>query len=171
MLPFTDEEPIRRHDTTVEIVITPCVASDAVRADLLERIATSVGATIGPANKIVATVNVKLAIHVGADQQIIETVFRISIRFDAADDHGEGTTGWAPDVLLLAVIRNEVERMWGRSDVDAFLLTLCAFGRADSAVMEPSKWPTSKRGPDFEIAEPAFIGADPSVSRIFGASA
>jgi len=129
MLPFIDDEPIGRLDTTLEIVIPPDAAPDTVRADLLERIASSVATAIGracPDGRIVATVNVKLAIHVGADQQIIETVFRISIRFDAADDHGEGTTGWAPDVLLRAVIRNEVERIWRHHLADE--LIGCAFG-------------------------------------------
>jgi len=171
MLPFADDEPIRRHETTVEIVITPGAASDTVRTDLLDRIASSVGATIGPADKIVATVDVKLAIHVGAERRIVETILPISIRFDAADDHGDGTTGWAPDDLLRAVIRNEVESMWRRTGEDELLSKPCAFERAGSPAAERMKISIPECWPDFEIAELAFIRTDLSVSWIFGASA
>jgi hypothetical protein len=115
MLPFTDPELIRRHEATVEIETDHAADPDTVRADLLERAVVSVGATIGPASLdriIVATVDVTLSIRSGALQEAIETVLPISIRFDVADDHGDGTTGWAPEALLRAVIRNELERVW-----------------------------------------------------------
>jgi hypothetical protein len=129
MLPFIDDEPIGRLDTTLEIVIPPDAAPDTVRADLLERIASSVATAIGracPDGRIVATVVVKLAIHLVAAEDSAHAILPISIRFDPVDDHGEGTTGWAPDVLLRAVIRNEVERIWRHHLADE--LIGCAFG-------------------------------------------
>lgn len=103
--------PPIRHETTFEIAIDP----ETVRADLVERIATSTGAKIGPASIdhiIVATDDAKLAIHLGADQDFAEIVPPIATRFDARDDHGGGTRCWAPDALLSTVIGNEVERVW-----------------------------------------------------------
>jgi len=128
MLPFTDTELIRRHETTVELALAPGAAPDTVRADLIERIESSVGAAIGPASInhiIVAAVDVKLAIHVGADRPLAEAIFRIAIHFDPTDDptddHGEGTADWAPDALLRAVVRNEVERVWRLRRMDQSL--------------------------------------------------
>jgi hypothetical protein len=96
------------------MTLHPGAELDTVRTNLFERAATSVGATIGPGSFdciIVATVNVMLSIRVDGSQEETETVLPIAIRFDPADDHGEGTTRWAPDALLRAVIQNEVVRI------------------------------------------------------------
>jgi hypothetical protein len=125
MLPFIDLEPVPCYETKVESAIDSGAVPDAIRADLLERAATSVGATIGPAipdRVIVATVDVTLSIRFGALREAIETVLPIAIRFDAHDDHGAGTADWTPDRLLGAVVRNELDRVWLLRDAERFLV-------------------------------------------------
>jgi hypothetical protein len=138
MLPFTDREPIRRHETTAEIVIDPGAKPDIVRADLLERAAISVAVALGSASfddTIVATVEVTLAIRSVGAQMAAETVLPIIIRFDALDDHGEGTADWPPDALLSAVIRNELDRVWRLRRVDEFLVHALGADRRRRAIL------------------------------------
>jgi hypothetical protein len=124
MLPFIDDAPIRRHETAVELTLDPGAAPDTVRAKLLKRAAVFVAAALGPASlegKIVAEIEVILSMKGVGGPEIVDVVMPISIRFDAAEEHGEGIADWPPDILLNAVIRNELDRVWGAQRMERFV--------------------------------------------------